>query len=53
MNTEDARINRNEPTAERETKYEAPKILASYEKEELEELIKLQGQSSGGCGSVL
>lgn len=32
-------------------KYEAPEVQASYEKEELEALIKPEGQgASGGCG---
>ena len=35
-------------------KYEKPKVLASYEKDELEDTIGLDlevaGQSGGGCG---
>ncbi len=32
--------------------YVEPKVMASYQKEELEEMIKPQGQSGGygGCG---
>jgi hypothetical protein len=36
--------------------YEAPEVKASYEKEELEALIKPEGQGASGgcgCGSVL
>jgi hypothetical protein len=36
--------------------YEAPEILASYEKEELEELVQPEAQTGGsgcGCGSIL
>ena len=40
------------PEAKKE--YEAPEILASYEKEELEALMQPEAQSSGcGCGSIL
>ena len=31
-------------------KYEAPKVIASYSKKELEEAIQPHGQSGGGCG---
>ncbi len=39
-------------------KYEVPKVLASYSKEELEEAIQPHGDygtpgCSGGCGSIL
>jgi hypothetical protein len=34
--------------------YETPRVLASYEKEELEDVIgidpEVEGQSGGGCG---
>jgi len=31
--------------------YEEPKVIATYEKEELEEIIKPHGQTTGGgCG---
>ena len=33
-----------------EKSYEAPEILASYSKEELEAVIQPEGQSTGGCG---
>ena len=39
--------NRN---ADAKPKYETPKVLASYEKEELEALIRPEGQGSPGCG---
>ena len=39
---------------QKKQKYETPKVLASYEKDELEDAIGLDlevaGQSSGGCG---
>ena len=30
--------------------YEAPQVLASYTKEELEAVVATEGQSTGGCG---
>lgn len=30
--------------------YVEPKVMASYQKEELEEMIKPQGQNYAGCG---
>ncbi len=37
---------------EKKQPYEVPKVLASYKKEELEEIIRPQGtpQDGGGCG---
>jgi hypothetical protein len=36
------------------TAYETPRVLASYEKEELEDVIgidhEVEGQNGGGCG---
>ena len=31
-------------------RYEPPKVLASYKKEELEAALKPHAQSGGGCG---
>ena len=30
--------------------YQPPKVLASYEKDELESALRPEGQSGGGCG---
>lgn len=30
--------------------YRKPKVIATYRKEELEEMIKPHGQTGGGCG---
>ena len=38
----------NGPEAKR--RYEAPRILASYDKEDLEAAMQLEAQSGGGCG---
>ena len=45
-------MNPNDPKPEKKQKYEAPKVLASYEEKELEGLIRPEGaiQSGGGCG---
>jgi len=46
-------MNAKDPKPEKKQKYEAPKLLASYDKEELESLIRPEGfflQSGGGCG---
>jgi hypothetical protein len=31
-------------------RYEAPRVLASYDKEELDSALQVEGQSGGGCG---
>jgi hypothetical protein len=44
-------VDANEPKAPAKPKYEAPKVQASYTKEELEALISAEGSSvGGGCG---
>jgi hypothetical protein len=50
---------KDRPIEERKREYRTPDILASYSKEELEEINKPHGQSGGcacgcgcGCGSV-
>ena len=45
-------MKKNETKDLKRRPYEEPKVLATYEKEELEEIIKPHGQfeSGGGCG---
>lgn len=44
-------MNAEEKKKKEKKDYEPPKVLASYDKEELEESIQPQGQiSGGGCG---
>ena len=46
-------MNTNGRKPETKPQYEPPKLLASYDKEQLEKLIRPEGfllQSGGGCG---
>lgn len=54
--TGDAAMEPFDRAPEAKKEYEAPEILASYEKEELEELVQPEAQTGGsgcGCGSIL
>ena len=45
---------RRQPPAMDKERYEAPKVLASYDKDELETALQVEVHgSSCGCGSVL
>lgn len=46
-------MNQNKPKPAKHQRYEPPRVLASYEKEELEQLIRPEGgmtTGSPGCG---
>lgn len=46
-------MNHNEPQPDKQQRYKPPRVLASYEKEELEKLIRPEGapiNGSPGCG---
>ncbi len=45
-------VSPNDPKSPSKPQYEPPKVLASYEKEELEALITAEGNSvAAGCGA--